>query len=150
MSSTNPKAPAIAPPATRGPSLRVRSVVLFVLLIVEVLLGNQLATVGSPYPISYLAAHVVLGLLLIGFSGHLLMSAVRAGRAAATSVAALTCLATVGAVISGFVFLLGNQSSIALLGMEALGGLALIGSILLIVFGGARPPAPSVPASGPR
>jgi cation transport ATPase len=148
VSSTTLEPLAVPAPADRRPSLRVRAVALFVLLLIEILLGNQLATVGTPYPIGYLAAHIVLGILLIGFSGNLLVSALRAGRAATTSVAALTCLATIAAVISGFVFLLGSQSSASLLGMEAFGGIALLGSILLIVFGGAPSPAGVAPTTG--
>jgi hypothetical protein len=146
--STSVPNPAPVPRATpSGLSLRLRGVALFVLLIVEVLLGSQLARLGNPYPTSYLAAHVGLGIVLIGFSGHLLWSAVRSGRAAATSSAALTCLATVGAVVSGFVFLFGGQSAAALLSMEALGVVALIGSVLVIVLAGAGSLAPSAPGT---
>jgi len=148
MSNPAPTPAPVAWAAPRGPSVRIRGVALFVLLIVEILLGNQLAVVGSPYPVGYLAAHIGLGLVLIGFSGYSLWVAARIGRGSATASAALTCLTTVGAVISGFVFLFGNQSNGALLGMEAFGGVALLGAILMVVFGGSRTAA-AAPATGP-
>jgi hypothetical protein len=146
---SNPDPRSTPPPASSAPSLRVRGVVLFVLLIAEILLGNQLATVGSPYPLGYLGAHIGLGLIVMAFSGHLLVAAARWGGAAAKGAALLACLGSIGAVVSGFVFLLGNQSSAALLGMEVLGGLALLGALLVIVFGGTRSTAPVAPAVGP-
>jgi uncharacterized membrane protein len=129
-------------------SLRGRGVVIFLLLILEVVLGSRLAALGSPYPDNWLGAHIGLGLLLMGFSGYVLYAAARAGRAVATTSAALTCLATVGAVVSGFVFLLGNQSNGALLAMEAFGVVALLGALLLIIFGGARSTVAPAPAAG--
>ena len=60
--------------------------------------------------------------------------------------AGITFIAALGATISGTVFLLGGQSNGALYGMEGLGGLALLGALLMIIFGsvkvGSTPPAP--------
>ena len=138
MSST--KSSAVVPPTSvpAHPSLRLRGVALFVLLIAEVLLGTELANVGSPYPLGLLIAHVGLGLVLMGFSGHTLRLALQGSRAAVKGSAVLTALGATGAVISGFVFLFGDQAPVAELSMEGLGALALLGSLLLILVGGAR------------
>jgi hypothetical protein len=117
---------------------------------VEILVGNQLAEVGSPYPVGYLAAHVVLSVVLIAFTGHALMFAFRRPRTALRVSAAVTFVTTLGATLSGTVFLLAGQSPSALTGMEALGVIALLGSILLIVWGGGSPeatPSGSAPPS---
>lgn len=128
----------------RDSRLRVRAIPIFVLLLAEILLGNQLAVVGSPYPIGYLAAHVALSLLLVGFTGHAFVLSVRLPKVSARACAGLTFLATLGATVSGTLFLLAGESSSALVGMESLGGLALLGALLLMVFGSVK--VPSAPA----
>ena len=149
MSNTDPKAVAVRAAGPPGASLRLRGSALFVLLVVEVLLGSELANLGSPYPISLLAAHILIGLALIGFSGYTLLVATRGFRAAARGSAVLTCLATVAAVVAGFVFLFGGQTAGAELSMEGFGVLALLGALLLIVFGGARTLAAAAPSTNP-
>ncbi len=148
--STNAPPPATpVPPAPRNSNLRYRGVLLFVFVLVEILIGNQLAlSNGPPYPIVYLVLHVLVAIGLVLGSGYALMIALRLPSRAAQGVAALTFVAALGATISGTVFLYGGQSNSALLGMEGFGGLALLGALLLIVFGSV-PIAPSSPAAAP-
>jgi len=134
-------------PTSRGGSLRVRAVVVFVLLIVEVLVGNELALAGSPYPLGYLAAHIVLAVLLTGFTSHVLLASIRGYRGSTRIAAGVTFVTTLGALLSGTVFLLAGQSNAALVGMEALAVLALLGAILLMVWGGAGSRRPTSAAS---
>jgi len=136
---------AAVPPA-RDTRIRVGAVAIFVLLLAELLLGNQLAVVGSPYPVGYLAAHIVLSILLIGFTAHVLVRSTRLPSRPAKVVAGLTFLSAVGATIGGTVFLLSGGGSNALYAMEGLGGLAVLGAILLIVFGSVEIPVkPATP-----
>ena len=134
--TANPSPPVATDEATaRNTTLRVRAIPIFVLLLGEILLGNQLAEVGSPYPVGYLAAHVVLSVLLVGFTAHVFLAALRLPKAAAKYAAAITFLSTLGATLAGTVFLLGGGSTPSLYAMEGLGGVALIAAILLMVWG---------------
>jgi hypothetical protein len=126
-------------------SLRVLAVVIVVLLIGEILLGNQLALAGSPYPFGYLAAHVVLAVLLVGATAGLNNLSFRQPRWIARISAVVTFVASVGAAFAGTAFLYAGQGSPALDTMEALGGVALLGSILLIVWGGRTPENATAP-----
>jgi len=135
------------PTPSTGPSLRIHGLVLFVLLIAELLLGNQLAVIGSPYPIGWIAAHVGLALVTIAFSVLAFLVSLPSARVAARASSLVTSLATIGATVSGTLFLYAGGSRGSLIGMEALGGIALLGSILLIVWGSsATPPAAPRPA----
>ncbi len=134
MSAPTPAAlPPPVPPIR--PSLREQGVVILVLLVVEVLLGSELARIGPPYPWSWLGAHIGLGIVLFLVSGNAFGISLRRARGFVRVAGGLTCLATLGAVLSGFAFLFGGESNAALYGMEGLAVIALIGSFLLIVFG---------------
>jgi hypothetical protein len=117
----------------------MRAVALVVLVVLEILVGNALAVAGSPYPLPYLAAHVILAILLVGLSAHAVVIAQGRGGGLARGSAILALLGSVGAGISGTLFLYAGQSDLALTAMEALGGLALLGGILLLATGGLRP-----------
>ena len=138
--SPPPANSALSP--TRDSTLRVRAVPTLVLLLAETLVGNELAVVGSPYPLGYLAAHVVLSLLLVGFTAHIFLRSLRLPSAAARVAGGVTFLSTLGATISGSVFLWGGGSQFAVDGMEGLAGLAILGAILLLVFGSVVTPSP--------
>jgi hypothetical protein len=118
--------------------------VIIVLLIGEILIGTQLAMAGSPYPVGYLAAHVVVAVLLVGVTTGVNVLAYRQPRWPVRISATVTFIAAVGATFSGAIFLDVGQSSSALYAMEVLGGVALLGSILLIVWGGR--PSSSAPS----
>jgi hypothetical protein len=120
---------------------------MLVLLIVEGALGGQLAIEGSPYPVGYLAAHIVLAILLVGFTGHAFRLALRLPKGSLKVAAAITFLTTLGATLAGTVFLLGGQATSAFDAMEGLFGVALIGAILLLVLGSVVTPTPSAPPS---
>ena len=131
----------------RDTAIRMRAIPMLVLLIVEGVLGGQLAIVGSPYPIGYLAAHIVLAILLVGFTAHAVRRALRLPKASLKVAATITFLTTLGATLAGTVFLLGGGAMSAFDAMEALFGVALIGAILLLVLGSVVIPQPSAPAS---
>ena len=57
--------------STRDSSLRYHAVPFLVLVLAEILVGNQLALAGSPYPVGYLAAHIGLSVLLIALGAYL-------------------------------------------------------------------------------
>jgi len=135
MTGTSSMRPATDHGTVRDTKLRVRAIPILVLLLGEILLGNQLAVVGSPYPLGYLAAHVVLSILLVGFTAHVLLASLRLPRAATKFAAGFTFVATLGATLGGTAFLLGGGSLASLYAMEVLGGFALLGAILLIVWG---------------
>ncbi len=128
-------------PLGRDTSIRIRAVAIFVLLLAELLLGNQLAVVGTPYPVGYLATHIVLSILLIGLAAHVVVRSTRLPSGPAKAVAWLTFVSTLGATIGGTVFLVAGGSSIALYAMEGLGALAVLGAVLLIVWGSVRIPS---------
>lgn len=141
------QAPAPAP-APRDRRLRVRAIPILVLVFAEILVGNELALAGSPYPVGWLAAHVVLALLLIGFTGHALRIAVRLPSTPARVAAGLTFLSALGATIAGTVFLVAGQANSALYAMEGLAGIAILADLLLLVWGSvAVPSGPSASAA---
>jgi len=127
--------------------LRLRAVPIFILLIAEILVGNELALAGSPYPVSFLAAHIVIALLLIGVTAHAFRISIQLPKASARVAAGLTFLASFGATLSGTLFLLAGGSNAALNGMEAFGLIALLGDILLLVWGSVTVQAPTTPIS---
>jgi len=134
MTESPPSAGA-ATPATRNSALRIRAIPVLVLLFAEILVGNQLAEVGTPYPWGYLAAHIALSLVLIALTAHAFVLSLHLPSGAARATAGITFLTTLGATVSGTVFLVAGQNPSALYGMEGLGGVALLGAILLLVVG---------------
>jgi hypothetical protein len=116
----------------------MRAVPIFVLIVIEGYLGSQLSAAGSPYPASYLYAHIGLAILLVLFTGHVFGTSFRVPGAAARASAGITFLAAFGATIAGTVFLLGGGANSAFLAMEGLFGVALVGAILLVLFGRSR------------
>jgi hypothetical protein len=136
-STPDPAAAVGAGQGRRGrlPPLRARAVPLLLLLLVEALLGNQLAVVGSPYPLGYLVAHVALAVLLVAFSTHVLVLARRLPGVPARTAAWVTFVSTIIATAGGTAFLFGGQSSAALYAMVAFAGVAILGAVLLLVWG---------------
>jgi hypothetical protein len=131
------------------PTLRVRGVVIFILLLAAILLGTRLADLGSPYPVSYLALHALLAFALVGFTATTVRSSYCLPSSAVRGAALLTFLTTLGATLGGLAFLYGGGSQASLDVMESLGAIALIGAILLVVLGGApKSPSPA-PAGSP-
>jgi len=125
-------------------SLRIRAVGMLVLLLLVAVLGGELAGESS-YTWPYLAAHIVLAVLLIGFSAHVFMAAIRGAKAPAKVGAGVAFVSAVGATISGTVFLLGGSNPIALDGMEGLAIVAVVGILLILIWGSRV--APSDPAT---
>jgi hypothetical protein len=126
--------------------LRIVAVPVLVGLVAESLVGSRLATAGSPYPTSLLATHIGLSIALVLLTGYAVGLSIRLRASPGRVVAALTFVATLGATASGTVFLLAGQSGIALGGMEGLAVVAILGAILLLVWGSVKLPGPS-PAS---
>lgn len=118
------------------------------LVVVEIFIGNELALAGSPYPDSWLAAHIVVGLLLLAVAGHAARISMRLPKTSARVAAVVTVLAVLGAFASGLAFLFAGETNAALYGMEGLAGVALLGSLLLLVVGSVtvRPPPTAQPA----
>ncbi len=149
MSAPPSSTGASVPPApVRDQSLRVRGAVILVLVVVEIFIGNELAVAGSPYPDGWLAAHVVVGLLLLGVAGHAARISMRLPKASVRVAAVVTVLAVLGAFASGLAFLFAGETNAALYGMEGFAVVALLGSLLLLVLGGVtvRPPTTAQPA----
>lgn len=148
MTST-PTAPLASPvpPETRDRRIRILAAPILLGLLGEILLGNSLASVGSPYPDSYLAAHVALGLFLVALTGWAFGLSVRLPSVRARAVAGVTHLSTLGAVVAGTVFLLAGQAQGALDAMEGLAVLAILGAILLLVVGSIQVGARAAPAA---
>jgi hypothetical protein len=120
----------------RGLSLRVRGIALLIGILAESVVGAELAMVVGPYPDWLLAAHIVISLLLVIFSGVALAIAWPLPSSALRISAVITFISVIGATIAGSDFLWGGQSNAALMGMEGFAGLAFLGALLLIVFGG--------------
>jgi hypothetical protein len=133
--STDAPGPPVPPAARARSTLRLHGAVILVLLLVEVLVGNLLAMAGSPYPKLTLYAHVGLAVLLVLVTAGAVGVATRRGSRRQAALAALTFAATFGAAVGGVLFLDGGGAAAALDAMEGLAGLALLGSVLLIVWG---------------
>jgi|SRR5580698_9144322 hypothetical protein len=119
----------------RDSRLRYHAVPFLVLVLAEILVGNQLALSGSPYPVGYLAAHVGLSIVLIALGAYLVAIAYRLHRSLAWVLSGLCFVSVVVATLSGTDFLLGSGAQSSLYAMEGFGGLALLGSLLLIILG---------------
>ena len=122
-------------------SLRIRALGMLVLLLVIATVGGSLA-LESSYVLAYLALHVGLAVLLVGFSAHVLIAAFRSAKTPAKAGALIAFLCALGATIAGTFFLFGGGSDLALDFMEGLTVVGVIGIILILVWG-------SVPASPP-
>lgn len=148
--TTSGTGPSVAALSSKDRSLRARAVPIFLLVIGEILVGNELAEAGSPYPLGYLAAHIALAIVLVAFSVHVLIRAVRLPSMPARAAAGVTFVSALGAALGGTVYLFAGSSAYALDAMEAFGGVALLGSVLLILWGSVSVPAAPVPSQAPR
>ena len=128
-------------PLGRDTSIRIRAVAIFVLLLAELLLGNQLAVVGTPYPVGYLATHIVLSILLIGLAAHVVVRSTRSAERAGQGSRLAHVRFHAGRHDWGNGLSRRRGSSIALYAMEGLGALAVLGAVLLIVWGSVRIPS---------
>jgi hypothetical protein len=143
-----PHAPVTSLPrpiAPAVPSVRIRAFSIFVLVILEALVGNTLAFESS-YSVAVLAAHIALALVIVAVSAHVVWVAVRYYRVPARVAALFTLVSAVGATIGGTVFLLAGSNVAGLDAMEGFSGVAILGAILLLVWGG-RSAAPLRAAS---
>ena len=146
---------AVSGPLTRQPPARnstLRWLALPILAVwgVEIYLGNSLALESGPYATNVLTAHEGVGLLLIVFSAAALAWAVRLRNPRGIVAAVFCFLPSVGAEISGAVFIWGGQDPTPLHLMEGLAVVVLIGILLLLAWGSvprARAGSP-VPWSG--
>jgi len=91
----------------------------------------------SSYSTPLLVTHIAIALVLIGLTAHALRVAWRPlhRRWSTRGVTLLTFLSVLGATIAGFLFLFGGQNNAALVSMEGLGFVAIIGAILMFVWG---------------
>ena len=138
---STPGTPPTPPGATaRRLSLRMLAIPLFILIIIESLIGSELAF-ESTYATWVLALHIVVALMLIGLSGRALWVALGYPTSAPRIVAGLNLAASVGATAAGTAFLLGNQNPDALAAMEGFAGLIVLCSLIVLAWG--SPPAPS-------
>ena len=132
---------AAKPQPMVGHRLQILAVGVLVLVIVEAVVGETLASVSGTYPTWLLVTHIVLALLLVGFGAHVLLRAWRTSRYAAQLSGVLVFAGVLAATISGAVFLWAGGSDAALLGMEVGAGVAAIGALLLLLFGWESLPA---------
>ncbi len=120
---------------TRDSRLRYHAIPFLVLVLAEILVGNELALAGSPYPVGYLAAHIGLSILLILLGAYLVIISYRLHRPPAWILSGLCFVSVVIATLSGTDFLIGGGAQGTLYAMEGFGGLALLGSIILVIVG---------------
>jgi hypothetical protein len=125
-------------------SLRILAVPLFVLIIIESLVGSELAFENT-YSTWVLALHILLALGLIGISGRALLVSWGYPTMAPRIVAGLNLVASVTATAGGTVFLLGNSNMTALGVMEGSAVLIVLFSLIFLAWG--TPPAPVAPAA---
>jgi len=131
----------------RDRRLRILAIPILALIFAEALFGSSLASEGSSYSPEYLAAHVGVAAVLCALALFSVIYAfLRFGWRTRTA-AGLTAVAVVGATLAGTVFYFGGQSGAALNGMESLTGVALIGAILLILWGSAPAKIPATPSA---
>ncbi len=128
-------------PPHRNQMLRVHGIVIVVLVVVEVLIGNALAVAGSPYPALTLDAHVGVAALLVLVTVGAVVVSVRQRATWGRVAAVVAFVASLGAAISGTVFLQAGMATAPLDAMESLAGVALLGGLLLIVWGSSAVPA---------
>lgn len=140
-------APPVPPAMTsRRLSLRLLAIPLLILIIIESLIGSELAF-ESTYSTWVLALHIIVALMLIGLSGRALWVAMGYPPSAPRIVAGLNLVASVGATAAGTVFLLGNQNPSTLVAMEAFAGLIVLCALVFLVWGSPPAPAPGPNAS---
>ncbi len=138
----------------RNKTLRILAIPIFGLLLIDSLLGDSLmySPEGQPFPLSTLALHIGVALLLVGITGLAFVISLRLPGWRPRVAAGLPFASTLVATLAGIVFLLGSESPAALAWMEAFAAIAFIGDILLLVWGSvassALPPADPVPPSG--
>lgn len=137
--------PPVAPGMTRRLTLRLLAIPLFILIIIESLVGSELAFESS-YSDWVLALHILLALGLIGISGRAVYVSLGCPTMAPRVVAGLNLVASVAATIGGTVFLLANSNMTALYVMEGSAGLIVLFSLIFLAWG--APPAPA-PRSAP-
>lgn len=124
----------------RRVSLRLLGIPLLVLIIVESLVGSELAFESS-YSTVVLALHILLALGLVGLSGRALYVAFGYPTSTPRLVAGLNLVASLGATAAGTVFLVGGQNPAALQAMEGFAVLIVLFALLFLTWG--SPPAPS-------
>jgi hypothetical protein len=142
--STSPRQNAASsgiPPA-RDSRLRYHAVPFLILVLAEILVGNQLALAGTPYPVGYLAAHIGISTLLIALGAYLVVIGYPLHRARAWAPALLGFVSVVVATLSGTDFLVGGGAQGALYAMEGFGGLALLAALVLVILGSFPVPNP--------
>lgn len=138
----------------RNKTLRILAIPIFILLLIDSLLGNSLmySPEGQPFPLSILTIHIGVALLLVGVTGLAFVISLRLPGWRLRVAAGLSSVSTMVATLAGTVFLLGGESPTALAWMEAFAAIAFIGDILLFVWGSlassALPQADSLPPSG--
>jgi hypothetical protein len=135
----SPANPNPSPP--RDARLRYHAIPFLILVLAEIFVGTQLANAGSPYPSGYLDAHVGLSVLMIALGAYLVAIAYPMHLPRAWFPSWLSFVSVVIASASGTKFLVSGGPQVALYSMEGFGALALLSSILLVVFG--TFPAPS-------
>ncbi len=131
----------------RNRILRILALPIFVLLLIDSLLGDSLmySPKGQPFPLGALTLHVGVALLLIVVTGLALGLSLRLPGWRPRAAAALTHASTVGATIAGVVFLFGGENPPALAFMEGLAAIAFLGTLALAIWGSVALPEPSAP-----
>ncbi|HTT15588.1 MAG TPA: hypothetical protein VMG81_07455 [Thermoplasmata archaeon] len=137
MATTTPSAPATPPTGenTRGPSLRIWGVLVFVLFLITSTVGGSLA-LESSYLAVTLASHIGLALVTLAVATYATMFVGRQYRSVPRASAGIAALSALVATIAGTVFLLGGQSNSALYAMEGFAGLGILAGLVMIVVGG--------------
>jgi len=127
-------------------TLRWAGVVLLPLLVSEGVLGILAAGSGGNESSGFLAAHLTLGIGIVGFSAWAAIVARRLPTGPATYAAALTFLAIATATTVGSILLVSGNASGALLD-RVLGLIALAGAAVMVGWGSV--PLPPSPSSAP-
>jgi len=128
-----PSAPAPANPPDRR--LRWLGILTLILTVAVSTVGGSLALEGSTYSISYLGGHVGLAVVLILVSAWAVVLSRRLSSRPARIAAHMVLGSAILAFVAGIVFLEAGQSNGALYAMEGFAGLAVLASLLLIVWG---------------
>jgi hypothetical protein len=119
--------------ATADRRLRIFAIPILIATVVEGILGSALfsesLTVWNALP------HIILALVMVEMTAHAFVISLRLRGLRHKVAAALAMVSTLGATISGAIFLFAGESPAALESMEVTTGLLVVGTLLLLLWG---------------
>ena len=114
--------------------LRILALAILILVVWEGLLGSALMS-GPPFGHRDLGLHIAVGLLLVGLSTGSFVYTLRLPDTRRRVATGVTAGAAIAATLAGVVFIIGDESPVALSGMEYSTLFVVVAAILVLVWG---------------